>query len=186
MGQTADRDVTATSMGAMFRQLTTEKGNIKRRLGIDVFTDKSETQARPITDLLPEIISKAKGSIPKVQDIFKDEGMAIPRALLTAYNDAGRGLGAGATAAERDTAGTAAVRAMLDKAINATGTWADVQKDQATISATSSSKLTAAWESITAAAGDRLAPQLAIFASKLAGSDKAFNVFFAGMNVYSR
>lgn len=182
MGQTADRDVTATSMGAMFRQLTTEKGNIKKRLGIDVFTDKSETQARPITDLLPEIISKAKGSIPKVQDIFKDEGMAIPRALLTAYNDAGRGLGAGATAADRDTAGTAAVRAMLDKAINATGTWADVQKDQATISATSSSKLTAAWESITAAAGDKLAPQLAIFASKLAGSDKAFNVFFAGMN----
>lgn len=181
MAQTADRDVTATSMGAMFRQLTAEKGNIKKRLGIDVFTDASETKARPITDLLPEIISKAAGSIPKVQDIFKDEGMAIPRALLTAYNDEGAKLGPNATKEQRDAAGTAAVRAMLDKAINATGAWTDVQKDQATISAQSSSKLTAAWQSISAAAGDKLAPQLALLAGKLAGSDKAFNVFFAGM-----
>lgn len=157
MGATGDRDVAATSMSAMFRQLVA-KSTVLKGMGADVFEKGSNSKTRDIRDILVDTIRGAKGSTKKLQDIFGDEGIAAVSPLISAFNAAKNGkMG---TEKEKADAGADAVRAALSKAIDAPGDWAQTVQDAAAAQKTAGAQLDAAWESIKAAVAKDAIPAI--------------------------
>jgi hypothetical protein len=134
MDTTGDRDTATTAVEAMLRQLIVESENIKKNLGVDVWTDDSRTKARDITKLLPEILAASQGDMVSLQDIFKDEGMGGVSQLVTTFNRTFQDTKVGkngkpATTQEKVAAAREAASQRLMGAINAPGTWADMKLD---------------------------------------------------------
>lgn len=154
----------STAVQRMFSQLKMKTGELASgKFGgkVSLYDDQGNT--RNITELLPEIIAKVGGSdVAKkntgLQKIFDTEGFKAIAPLSRAYNEAYRDTKGSDKV--RMEAGMAAVSAAISKATNATGTWADVQKDAARAQQNSSAKLTAAWEKVVAMAGEEIVPAL--------------------------
>ena len=155
---TGSSEQASTAVEAVFRQLVLKSTKLQGQ-GVQVFEKGSNnTKTRNIQDILVDTISKNKGSLPKLQEIFGDEGIRGVSPLISKYNEA-----AGATKgtdAEKAAAGIAALRGELDKAINAPGDWAEVVKDAAQAQTSSGAQLDAAWEQIKAKVSDEAVPAL--------------------------
>jgi hypothetical protein len=177
MASTGDKDVAATAVEAMLRQFVTESGTIKRKTGVNVFADKTKTKTRDIIHLLAETIAGSGGDLTVLQDIFKDEGGKAIKPLIDTFNRAQNELGPKATKEQRAAAGKKAVEAQLNTAINAPGTFADVQKDAAQAQTTASAKMDAAWEKLQAAVGEKLVPILTELATAAADSKPLMDAF---------
>jgi hypothetical protein len=161
---TGSPEKTATSVSAMFRQLVMKSAKLKSQ-GVQVFEKGShDTKTRDIQDILVETISKNKGSLPKLQDIFGDEGISAVTPLISKYNEAAGAVkgkdGGKATEAEKTAAGILALREALAKAIDAPGDWAEVVKDGAQAQASSGAQLDAAWEQLKTTVSDKVIPGL--------------------------
>jgi hypothetical protein len=189
MDSTGDRDVATTGVEAMLRQIVSESDTIERLNGGNgpkVFTDDSRTKTMPIEKLLPDVIAAAGGDLVKLQKIFGDEGSRGINPLITSFNDAYSGAqgsnGKKATDAERTAAGKAAVQAKLDAAINAPGTFKDIQMD-ADKAVDTPAKLAASWERLTSAAGDKLMPILDRMADRFEVSGGALDAFVGTLEV---
>jgi len=154
---TGSPEQAATAVEATFRQLISKSKEIKG-LGVDVFEKGSKSKTRDVRDVLTETIAKSKGSLPKLQEIFGDEGIRGISPLISAFNEA-KGKATG-TEAEKTAAGMAAVRAAFAKAIDAPGDWAEIVKDAAQAQGSASAQLDAAWESIKAAVSHEAVPAL--------------------------
>ncbi|MGK3981307.1 phage tail tape measure protein [Sorangium sp. So ce118] len=185
MDATGDRDTATTAVEAMFRQIVTESKGIEK-LGVDVFTDDSRTKTRSITDLLPEIMAATGGDKVLLQDIFKDEGKRAVNPLIDTFTQAYQGAkgkdGKKATDAERVAAGKAAVSTQLSNAINAPGTFKDLQMD-AEQAVDSPAKMAQAWERLTAAAADKLMPALDRMVETFEVSEGAVDAFVGTLEV---
>jgi hypothetical protein len=185
MDATGDRDTATTAVEAMFRQIVTESKGIEK-LGVDVFTDDSRTKTRKITDLLPEIMAATGGDKVLLQDIFKDEGKRAINPLIDTFTQAYQGAtgkdGKKATDAERVAAGKAAVSAQLAGAINAPGTFKDIQMDAAQAVSTPD-KMAHSWERLTSAAGDKLLPVIDRMVERFEVSEGAIDTFVGTLEV---
>ena len=154
---TGSPEQAATAVEAMFRQLVSKSKEIQG-LGVHVFEKGSKNKTRDVRDVLTETIAKSKGSLPKLQEIFGDEGIRGISPLISAFNEA-KGKATG-TEAEKTAAGMAAIREALAKAIDAPGDWSEVVKDAAAAQKSASAQLDAAWESIKAAVAQDAVPAL--------------------------
>lgn len=171
---TGSGEEAATAVEAMFRALLKEK-----KVKDLVFEKGSNTKTRALTESIPAIIAKYKGSLPAMQDIFDDRGIRAVSPLISAFNEA-RNSTKG-TEAEKTAAGIKALQEAIEKAINAPGEWSEVVQDAATAQRTSSSTLTAAWEKVKAVVGDRFAPKIAEILGKIAADPKAIDLFIAAV-----
>jgi hypothetical protein len=168
-----------TAVEAMFRQFVSKAGEIKKLTGTDVFTDASKTKARDIQTLLIQTIAGAKGNQTKLQTIFGDEGARGIKPLIATFNEAQAAAKAGGVKDEAGqvAAGLAALKKALSDAIDAPGDYAELQRDAAQAQQDSSAKMTAAWEKITATAGNSLIPVFTALADKIAENPEAIQAF---------
>lgn len=154
---TGSPEQAATAVEATFRQLVSKSKEIQG-MGVHVFEKGSKSKTRDVRDVLTETIAKSKGSLPKLQEIFGDEGIRGISPLISAFNEA-KGKATG-TEAEKTAAGMAAIREALAKAIDAPGDWSEVVKDAAAAQKSASAQLDAAWESVKAAVAQDAVPAL--------------------------
>jgi hypothetical protein len=181
MSATGDRDTAATAVEATLRQLIAQSGALKKQ-GVNVFDQKTGA-TRDLPSVLAETIAKVGGGDMEkkavgLQKIFGDEGIRGISPLIAAFGEGAKGAagkdGKTATEAERMAAGLARVRAELDKAINAPGTWADVQKDAAQAQKDTSARMDAAWAKVVSIAGEKIVPELTKLVESLAGTPELF------------
>jgi len=176
---TGSSEQAATAVENLLTNLKLKQTQL-RGAGVNVF-DKTG-KARDVTDLIVESISKGGGGdmakkSKGLAQIFGEQGIRAINPLIAKYSDAFQNAkgtkGKPATEAERTAAGIAALRAEIERSINAPGDWADVQEDAAQAQTDASAKIAAAWESIKAGVGDKVVPALADLVTKLAGEDGA-------------
>lgn len=154
---------TATAVEVMFSRLT-EKSAVLKGQGVNVFGPGG--QARNIVDILSETLGKVGGGnlVQKKQmlgQIFGETGIRALNPLIGAYESAftgAKGSGASDTQARAD-AEAAVNKALQDSIVNV-GNWSEVQKDAAQAQQDSSAQLTAGWEEIKKATGEKLVPAL--------------------------
>lgn len=180
---TGSAEEAATAVMAMFAQLTGKQKELKTA-GVDVF-DKSG-KARNVGDILIESISKVGGAdmAKKKAGLFKifdREGMKAVNPLLTKYSAAFQG--AEGSDADKTAAGIAALRAEIERSINAPGEWADVVEDAALAQKSASAQLSTAWESIKAKTADALLPAFAKLAEKLGGKESMLDPFIEAVGL---
>lgn len=169
----------ATAVNAMFRQFVSSSTQADfKKLGVKVFKDKGHTKTNDIQGLIVDTISKAGGDQTKLSKIFGDEGMGAMSAFVTEFNraqaDAEK---SGLTGKDKTAYAENALKAFLDNMINASGDYAELQKDAAQAQQDSSAKLTAAWEGITAKIGEGTTPILQKLVDTLAESPGAIDAF---------
>ena len=80
-------------------------------------------------------------------------------------------------------AATSAVLAALNQAAQASSNYAEVEQDAAQAQRSVSVQLVAAWETLKAVAGDRLAPALAELGQGLASDGEALDLFIAAVGL---
>lgn len=181
---TGESRVTATAVEAMLRQFVSQADKIKTMTGgkVNVFKDKGRTQTNDIQSLIVDTISGVGGNLTKIQDIFGDEGKKALLPLIATFNEAQKAAGPKATQKERVEAGKTAIRTQLSKAIDAPGSWADVQQDAGRAQESASAKMDAAWEKLQAVVGSRLVPVLTDMATRLADSTELFDALAIALN----
>jgi hypothetical protein len=157
---TGSAEQATTAVENLLTQFKAKSGVLASKYKVDVFRDG---KARPIEDLIVETIAKVGGGdIAKKQagltSVFGEQGIRAINPLVSKYNTTYQETSG--TAAEKTAAGMAVLRGELEKAINAAGTYADVQRDAAQAQRDASAKLTVAWEKVTAQAADQIVPAL--------------------------
>lgn len=148
-----------TAVENLFRELTLKADKTKMATGVDVFTDKSRTQTRDIENLIPEIIGGAKGNLTTLQQLFGTRGIRAISSLITTFNEATKSGKSNAEAMDE-------VRKEFDKAKQATGARAEIERDAAIMSKTNSAQLTAAWESFMQVVSTNLTPTITSLITK--------------------
>lgn len=147
----------ATAVEMMFTQLVAKSGKLKSAewggKGVNVFDEKGN--ARDIQDVLVDVIKNVGGDdLEKkkqgLQGVFDIRGIRAVSPLIDAY----------AQAIKEGTDPVKAMREKLRGAIDAAGTWADVQEDAAMAQESSGAKLSATWEAFSAQVGDAVVPSL--------------------------
>jgi hypothetical protein len=154
---TGSPEQAATAVEATFRQLVASSGKLQG-MGVNVFEKGSKSKTRDVRDVLVDTIAKSKGSLPKLQEIFGEEGIRGISPLISTFNGAKDGTKG--TEAQKTAAGIAAMREALAKAIDAPGDWAEVVKDAAQAQRSSGAQLDAAWESMKATVSQEAVPAL--------------------------
>ena len=147
-----------TAVENVFANITA-KSNKLAGFGVNVY-DKGGNK-RSIVDVLTETVSKAGGSSLEKKnaaliDIFGKQGIRAINPLIAEYTTASKGL----TGEAATKAGASAVRAMLEKAINLSADWGEIQKDAEQAQNNASAKFSAAMEQLKGKVGDKLIPAL--------------------------
>lgn len=114
--------------------------------GVDVYTDKSHTKFRNVEDLIVESVTKSKGDLGVLHDMFGERSFRAAAGAQAIYTNAGGGA-----------AGEAAVRAEL-ASLHAHMTPEDVDRDAKERLAENDAKLNIATERYHAALNDKLLP----------------------------
>lgn len=187
-----DQAFTATErvLGAVIghaQELKAQKVNVYEGKG-------AQRHTRNITDILIDTVSKVGGNNiaaknSKLQTIFGEEGIRAIKPLISAYQDAYRsagGFGAPVSNKERKEAGVGALKKMFDEAINAGGSWDDVMRDSAQMQQTSTSQLTAAYESMKSKIASDVLPTYASLVTKLTQQSNAVDGFVEGLKLVAQ
>jgi hypothetical protein len=180
---TGSAEQAATAVENLLTNLKVKQSELKRS-GVDVF-DKSG-KARDVRDLIVESISKVGGAdmakkSKGLTQIFGEQGIRAINPLVAKYGAAFQGTKG--TDEEKTAAGIAALRAEIERSINAPGDWADVQEDAAMAQKDASAQITGAWEKITAKVGDALLPSFGNLAQKVADNADALDPFIEAIGL---
>lgn len=164
---------TATAIESGIAQLLTKTGQIqsgkafKSGKKVDVFEGGDErNDARPIREVLTDIVAATEGRQSELIDIFGTRGVSMVAKLSTAYKGASQAAGGGKAG---DAAGRAAIETVLSNAIDSTGTYADAVKDAAIIVDDGAAKTKKAQEEIAIALGE-LSPLVVDLAGVIAAN----------------
>jgi hypothetical protein len=82
-------------------------------LGVNVFADKGRTQLKDPTDILVEVLTKTKGNLVQLNEIFGERGVRAVQGFSPLFTDAER---------KQKGSGGAVVRAEMDRLLNASVT----------------------------------------------------------------
>lgn len=175
----------ATSVQNMFGQLTAKSAMIRSKHGVRVFDDSGKT--RDIKDVLTETIGKVGGAdLEKkkaaLQGIFGEQGIRAVSPLISTFSKAA--MATQGNEEKKVAEGMRAVRAALDDAIDAPGTWADVVEDAALAQQSTSVQLAQAWEKLKAKTLDEVVPALIKLVPKLTGFVDAIDPIVKGMGTF--
>jgi hypothetical protein len=179
---TGSAEQAATAVENLLTNLKVKQKDLKAA-GVDVFRDG---KARDVQDLIVESISKVGGNdIAKknagLSRIFGEQGIRAINPLVAKYTTAFQG--AKGTDEQKAAAGIAALRAEIERSINAPGDYAQVQEDAAMAQKGSSARLTAAWEAIMSKTGDALLPSIAKLAEVFAGKSSMLDPFIEAVGL---
>ncbi len=172
-GGTQSAEEASTSVQGILTMLKTN-GDLLKKEGVDVYSRDANGKAtgtRNLTDVLVDSISKVGGSNlddknSKLSSIFGKIGIKGLNPLIGTFQSAYQG--AKGSDNERLAIATKAVRDQMEKAINVTGTYADVQADAASAQQSSSATLSGAWEGLKASVSEQLTPSLVALVPKIA------------------
>ncbi len=162
-----------TAVENFFRELTVKSKLIKKKTGIDVFTDESKTQARDFTKLIPEIIAgagKKGGDVDILQKIFGARGIRAVSTLITIFNDVTKAGGSNRDAMD-------AVTAALNDSIIVQDAAMETQRDAAIMSQTTAAKMTAAGEAWDALVSKNVTPAVQELVTKFLSLATQTDVF---------
>lgn len=162
----------ATAVERMFGSLIKHSRKLEAA-GIHVFKKGSRSETNDIREILPELIAKRGGGLAALGKDLDDRGIRAVSGLISKYNET-----KGTAGEKKD-----AVKRAFEEAINAAGEWKDITRDAAQIQSGASEQLTAAWEQLKAAAGDRLIPVLSNLITKIATNQKVLDLFAAAIDV---
>lgn len=160
----------STAVQMMMTQLTKKSGELKsgKALGgksVNVFQGGDATKgARDLPTVLSEIISKSHGNMTQLSKLFDVRGIRAVSPMIQAYHDASDKAGGGA---KGEAAGKKAVLDMIKDASNATGEFADVQKDAADAMKATSVQLDIAMMQLKQVFAEELMPAVREFAPRL-------------------
>lgn len=181
-GGSESADVAGTNVRALFGAYKTKAAEFEKE-GVDVYKrDKTgkATGLRDFADVIVDTISKVGGSdidvkSTKLSKLLDKEGFsAISTLVGTFSNTLGSTKG---TDDQRMGAATRAIREQLMKAINAPGSWQDIEIDADQAMADPTNKLAAQYESLKAAAADKLVPAIGQLLDKLEASPDIIDAF---------
>lgn len=128
---------------------------------VDVFRDKGMTQFRDMPSVVADVIAGTRGNIPELEKIFEVRGSRAFAPLITQFNQAHMAaLGGGATEEKATAAGRDAIVKAIEDASNATGTYADLQRDAADVQKSASVQLERLNSELTSAVQKDLLPAL--------------------------
>jgi len=175
---TGSGEEAGTAVENMFAEMVKKSDLIKKKTGTDVFKDKGKTQTNDIVDILVGTISGAKGNQKTMLDIFGVRGSRAVSSSVSTYNRAYAN--ASGTEEEKTATAIAALRAEITKAIDATGSEAEVKRDLAAMQEQTGAQLTAAWESISASIATSATPAMAALAKTM--SEMVRNTDFDGVS----
>lgn len=158
---TGSAEQTTTAIENIFSNLIAKSAVLKGE-GVDVFDKKGKT--RDVTEVLIESIVKAgKGDFEKkgqiLQKVFGDQGIRGVRPLMAKYQTAYQDVrNSGGTEAAATAAGMKRLREEIDKAVNAPGSWEEVQRDAAEAQKDASAQMAYQWERAKAIVADSVLP----------------------------
>lgn len=124
----------ATSVEAMFRQMTAKSGKIQsgEAFGgnaVSVFEKNDPTKPlRDFNEILADMITASKGNLVQLQEVFDVRGIRAVNPLISKFRDANNAAGGGSKGAA---AGRAAVLAGLSDAGNVKGGFGEIEQDSA-------------------------------------------------------
>ena len=175
----------ATSVQNMFGQLTAKAAKIRSKHKVRVFDD--DGKARDIKDVLVDVIGKVGGAdLEKkkagLQTIFGEQGIRAVSPLIAAFSKAS--LATQGDDTKKVAEGMRAVRAALEDAIDAPGTWADVVEDAAFAQRSNATQLSHAWEKLKAKTLDEVVPALIKLVPKLTGFVDAIDPAVKGVGMF--
>lgn len=166
-GGTGSSEQAATAVENILTQLKVKSGLLKDE-GVNVYGKDGKT--RDLKDVLVDSIANVGGSSmeeknAKLSKLFGEQGIKGLNPLIATFSktlDTTKG-----SESVKMAAATKAVREQLEKAIDAPGTFADVQMDAARAQQDTSARLTQAWEMLKGAVSERLTPMIVAAAGKL-------------------
>jgi len=133
---TGNASETSTAVSNMFRQFMAKNKDFEtgKAFGtgdtMNVFTDKSHRKLRDYRDIIPELISKDKGDIGKLNDQLEIRGSKAFNPFTTVFNSTfAEQKKGGATDKAADKVAQDAVRKLLDDASNVGGDFREIQRD---------------------------------------------------------
>jgi TP901 family phage tail tape measure protein len=153
----------STALTMAMTQLTNKAGDLHQGIGlggkrVDVFEGGDATKhARDLPTVLAEVISRSHGNMTQLSKVFDVRGIRAVSPMIDAYRSASEKAGGGA---KGEKAGYDAVLAMIKDASEATGTFADVQKDAADVMKATSIQFELAMMELKSAAADELLPTI--------------------------
>lgn len=157
---TGSGEQAASAVEATLRQIGTHGKDLAsgavlgKKVDVGFLFDPKKKQRRA-SDVITDIISAGQGNIPKLQQIFGEEGIRGVAPLISSYREASAKAGGGAAG---DQAGRAAVEAKFKDAIEAGGNFKDAQQDAADALKTTASQLEILNTKIQEALGSKLLP----------------------------
>lgn len=180
---TGSSEQAATAVENLLTNLKVKQTELKAQ-GVNVF-DKGG-KARDVTDLIVESISKVGGGDMAKKSmgltkIFGEQGIRAINPLVAKYSTAFQGKEG--TEAEKTAAGIAALRAEIQRSINAPGDYADVQEDAAMAQKQASAQLSNAWEALKAKTADALVPSFGKLAEALSGKESLLDPFIEALGL---
>ena len=175
---TGSAEQAATAVENLLTNMKVKQGELAGQ-GVNVYDKAGKT--RDIRDLIVESIAKVGGNdIAKKQSglskIFGEQGIRAINPLVAKYNDTFRDTKG--TDAEKTAAAMARLRGEFEKAIDAPGTYADVQDDAAIAQQDASAKMTASWEQFSSSIGTIAVPAIDKFAAAMGMSATALKETF--------
>jgi hypothetical protein len=178
---TGSGEQAATAVESMLTKLKTEATKLEAQ-GVKVY-DKGKVRNLP--DILIESIAKLGGTDIKrknalLSQTFGEQGVRAINPLVTQYQDA-FAAAKGATEQERQAEAMRMLREKIMESINAAGDWAEVQKDAAAASTTSSAKLTASWEGFTSQISEKVLPKVAALGDKALKAGGSFDMLVSAL-----
>lgn len=149
--------------------------------GVDVFTDKSQTQVRDVQSIIVSALSKTRGSIPQLNKMFMDvQAQRAVRGFSTVYSEEYRNAKSvkGTSDSEANAKAVAAVNAEFERLKGATMKEAEIRDSFAAKMETAESKAQKFQNQLQAITDkmatnllpelERVGPKMADFATKLA------------------
>lgn len=126
----------STAVQSMFRQLAAkspqlQSGEAFEGRAVEVFVGgDTKGELRDFRDILGDILVQSRGDLPQLQDVFDIRGIKAVNPLISKFREVRTAeLAAGRSEKEASETARDAALAVLDRAANAPGGWADVEMD---------------------------------------------------------
>ncbi len=154
----------STAVQAMFRQLSAKSAKVQSGEafgggpGVSVFEGNDATKPmRNFVDVVTDVISRSKGNIPQLQEIFDARGIKAVNPLIAKYREANNAAGGGA---KGDAAGREAVSKHFKQFSDVSGDFSELQRDSGDAMKSFSVQMEMANTQIKQAISDELFPEL--------------------------
>lgn len=179
---TGSSEEAATVIENMMMQMVAKSGDLKA-MGVDVFTDETQTKMRDPMEVIKDFLKESGGDIQKQGEIFAIRGQRGVNPLGQTYADAYKS--ATGTEEQKVAAALDAVDKQFEGFASSVGGYSLIQDIAADQQASASAQLDAAWEEIRSSVSTQLMPALLDLAKKAPEFAAALEVAIGVLGVFA-